>query len=237
MPTGIDFRRYRKVRRFVTGVFIHVVWWDVMLNVPGLRRFRRPPLVRYQAIARRYRALAGEMGGVLIKLGQFLSTRVDILPPEITRELAGLQDEVPPGALRGRRAPDRGGLRHARSPRSSPGSPRSRSAPPRSPRSTRPACPPARRWWSRCCGRGSTCWSRPTSRRSGWRPALLKFSKTHPAAHRPQPRGRGDHQHHPAPSSTWRPRGATPSASRRTSPATPGSICRRSSGTGAPAGR
>jgi predicted unusual protein kinase regulating ubiquinone biosynthesis (AarF/ABC1/UbiB family) len=96
MPAGIDFRRYRKLRRFVTRVFIQVVWWDVVLNVPGLRRFRRPPLVRYQAIARRYRALAGEMGGVLIKLGQFLSTRVDILPPEITQELAGLQDEVPP---------------------------------------------------------------------------------------------------------------------------------------------
>ena len=96
MPAGIDFRRYRKLRRFVTRVFLQVVWWDVVLNVPGLRRFRRPPLVRYQEIARRYRALAGEMGGVLIKLGQFLSTRVDILPPEITRELAGLQDEVPP---------------------------------------------------------------------------------------------------------------------------------------------
>jgi len=96
MPAGIDFRRYRKVRRFVTRVFLQVVWWDVVLNVPGLRRFRRPPLVRYQEIARRYRALAGGMGGVLIKLGQFLSTRVDILPPEITQELAGLQDEVPP---------------------------------------------------------------------------------------------------------------------------------------------
>lgn len=96
MPAGIDFRRYRKVRRFVTRTFLQVFWWDVILNVPGLRRLRRPPLVRYQEIARRYRALAAEMGGVLIKLGQFLSTRVDILPPEITRELAGLQDEVPP---------------------------------------------------------------------------------------------------------------------------------------------
>lgn len=38
------------------------------------------------------------MGGLLIKLGQFLSTRVDILPPSTTRELAGLQDEVPPVA-------------------------------------------------------------------------------------------------------------------------------------------
>lgn len=32
----------------------------------------------------------------MIKLGQFLSIRVDILPSEVTSELAGLQDEVPP---------------------------------------------------------------------------------------------------------------------------------------------
>jgi predicted unusual protein kinase regulating ubiquinone biosynthesis (AarF/ABC1/UbiB family) len=92
----IDFQRYRKVRRFVTGVFIHVMWWDVVLNVPGLRRFRIPAVARWSRIARRYRALASEMGGVLIKLGQFFSVRVDLLPPEVTRELAGLQDEVPP---------------------------------------------------------------------------------------------------------------------------------------------
>jgi len=96
MATGIDFRRYRKVRRFVARTFVHVVWWDMILNVPGLRRFRRPAVERWQGIARRYRGLAGEMGGVLIKLGQFFSTRVDILPPEVTRELAGLQDEAPP---------------------------------------------------------------------------------------------------------------------------------------------
>ena len=35
------------------------------------------------------------MGGVMIKMGQFLSARVDMLPPEITEELTGLQDEVP----------------------------------------------------------------------------------------------------------------------------------------------
>lgn len=40
--------------------------------------------------------LAVRMGGVLIKLGQFLSARTDILPIYITGELAGLQDEVPP---------------------------------------------------------------------------------------------------------------------------------------------
>lgn len=94
--SGIDFKRYRKVRRFVTRVFLHVLWWDILLNAPGLRRFRRPAVERWARIARRYRALAAEMGGVLIKLGQFFSVRVDLLPPEVTRELAGLQDEVPP---------------------------------------------------------------------------------------------------------------------------------------------
>jgi predicted unusual protein kinase regulating ubiquinone biosynthesis (AarF/ABC1/UbiB family) len=35
------------------------------------------------------------MGGVLIKVGQFLSARVDVLPSSVTDELAKLQDEVP----------------------------------------------------------------------------------------------------------------------------------------------
>lgn len=96
LPARIDFRRYRKVRRFVARTFLHVLWWDMLLNVPLLRRFRPPAAGRWAGIARRYRTLAGEMGGVLIKLGQFLSVRVDLLPPEVTRELAGLQDEVPP---------------------------------------------------------------------------------------------------------------------------------------------
>ena len=35
------------------------------------------------------------MGGLMIKVGQFLSARLDVLPIEITQELSGLQDEVP----------------------------------------------------------------------------------------------------------------------------------------------
>jgi predicted unusual protein kinase regulating ubiquinone biosynthesis (AarF/ABC1/UbiB family) len=94
-PRGIDFRRYRKLRRFVARTFLHVLWWDVLLAWPPLARFRRPPAERWRGIARRYRALAIEMGGVLIKLGQFLSVRVDLLPADVVGELAGLQDEVP----------------------------------------------------------------------------------------------------------------------------------------------
>lgn len=44
----------------------------------------------------RLRTTALEMGGVLIKVGQFLSSRVDLLPTEYIEELALLQDEVPP---------------------------------------------------------------------------------------------------------------------------------------------
>lgn len=99
--SNIDFRRYRKVRRFFARAFLHVIWWDIILNRPILRWFRTPPLPRWQKIARRYRFLAVDMGGVLIKLGQFLSIRVDVLPPAVTGELAGLQDEVPAAPLAG----------------------------------------------------------------------------------------------------------------------------------------
>ena len=44
------------------------------------------------------------MGGVLIKIGQFLSARLDVLPREITDELAGLQDEVKPEPMESVRA-------------------------------------------------------------------------------------------------------------------------------------
>lgn len=44
---------------------------------------------------RTFRITAIEMGGLLIKLGQFLSARADLLPPEALAELTQLQDEVP----------------------------------------------------------------------------------------------------------------------------------------------
>ncbi|HKT37919.1 MAG TPA: AarF/ABC1/UbiB kinase family protein, partial [Ktedonobacterales bacterium] len=44
---------------------------------------------------RAFRVTAIEMGGLLIKLGQFLSARADLLPTEALAELSQLQDEVP----------------------------------------------------------------------------------------------------------------------------------------------
>ena len=91
----IDRKRYGIVRAFFVGLFVHLLFWDILLNRPGLRWLRRKPAQRWQKISRKYRQLAIEMGGVLIKLGQFLSVRVDILPREVTSELAGLRDEIP----------------------------------------------------------------------------------------------------------------------------------------------
>lgn len=104
---GLDARafitnaRYRKLVWFFGLVLLHALWWELLLRkVVLLRRLsERTMLRRWQIIARRYRAIAVEMGGVLIKLGQFLSIRVDVLPAEVVRELAGLQDEVPPESI------------------------------------------------------------------------------------------------------------------------------------------
>ncbi len=91
-----DRKRYRRVRWFFIRILWHVIWWDIVLSLPVVRWFRTPALVRWKKIAQEYRTMATEMGGVLIKLGQFLSTRVDIFPREVLAELSGLQDEVPP---------------------------------------------------------------------------------------------------------------------------------------------
>lgn len=94
-PAAIDRQRYQRLIRFFAGVLIHIVGWDIVLRrlAPGRVLASRP--ARWRGISRRFRQLAVEMGGVLIKLGQFLSSRVDVLPPEITEELQDLQDEVP----------------------------------------------------------------------------------------------------------------------------------------------
>ena len=96
--TAIDQSRYRKILQFFSGMIAHVIWWDLVVRrVPGAgQRALTSRPQRYREMARDFRGLAIEMGGVMIKLGQFLSSRVDVLPVEITDELKGLQDEVPP---------------------------------------------------------------------------------------------------------------------------------------------
>jgi len=66
----------------------------------GLRElFGRPDeegIVGRRRQARRLRTALEELGPTFCKLGQILSTRPDLLPPEFIEELATLQDNVPP---------------------------------------------------------------------------------------------------------------------------------------------
>jgi predicted unusual protein kinase regulating ubiquinone biosynthesis (AarF/ABC1/UbiB family) len=97
---SFDRWRYLRVVRYFAGAFAHLIFWEIILrSILGQSFVERSASRRWQRLARRFRALAVELGGVLIKLGQFLSVRVDVLPREVTTELAGLQDEVPPEQL------------------------------------------------------------------------------------------------------------------------------------------
>src|SRR5574337_2024896 len=61
---------------------------------PGVRKARLKAL--HAGNARMLREHMVRMRGVLIKIGQFMSSRVDILPEEYTDELSKLQYQVPP---------------------------------------------------------------------------------------------------------------------------------------------
>ncbi len=96
MKNSLLRARYRRIMIFFTGVALNFIFWEIVLPRIGMRALsRRTRSNRYRRVAAQFRSLAIRMGGVMIKVGQFLSARLDVLPPEITAELAGLQDEVP----------------------------------------------------------------------------------------------------------------------------------------------
>ncbi|MEB0003117.1 MULTISPECIES: AarF/ABC1/UbiB kinase family protein [unclassified Cryobacterium] len=88
--------RYRRILRFAARYLVQTWWYELFLPRIGLARLSaRNRSARLQRIAQRFHVLAVDLGGLMIKVGQFMSSRLDVLPPEITKELEGLQDEVP----------------------------------------------------------------------------------------------------------------------------------------------
>jgi predicted unusual protein kinase regulating ubiquinone biosynthesis (AarF/ABC1/UbiB family) len=89
--------RYRRITFFFARILLGLIFWELIFPRIGLRRWtHRTRPRRLKSIAISFRQLAITLGGVMIKVGQFLSARVDVMPEEITAELAGLQDAVPP---------------------------------------------------------------------------------------------------------------------------------------------
>ena len=88
--------RYRRILRFASLQLVQLWWYELFLPRLGFGGVsERTRERRMRKLAQRFHALAVELGGLMIKVGQFLSSRLDVLPPEITAELEGLQDEVP----------------------------------------------------------------------------------------------------------------------------------------------
>ncbi|MDO5753606.1 AarF/ABC1/UbiB kinase family protein [Arthrobacter sp.] len=95
--SGNTRARYRRILRFAAWHLAVAWWFELILPRLGLAKIaERTRAKRMRRFARRFHALALDLGGLMIKVGQFMSSRLDVLPPEITAELEGLQDEVPP---------------------------------------------------------------------------------------------------------------------------------------------
>ena len=67
----------------------------------GLQMINRKPREQISRLSRpeRLRLVFEELGPTFIKLGQLLSTRPDLIPPDFLDELAKLQDDIPPFSL------------------------------------------------------------------------------------------------------------------------------------------
>jgi ubiquinone biosynthesis protein len=100
-------RRYREIVEVLAGhgfgVLLDQLDLSQRLNLPYrlLSRWQAPPEVN---TAEHVRLALEELGPTAIKLGQLLSTRPDLLPPDIIVELRRLQDAAPEVAWPGIRA-------------------------------------------------------------------------------------------------------------------------------------
>ena len=95
------------MKRFLRGASIVWVVFRYGLDDLVLNSFQRPwlhALARVLSIGRNLEAPRGQrlrealerLGPIFVKFGQVLSTRRDLMPPDIADELALLQDRVPP---------------------------------------------------------------------------------------------------------------------------------------------
>ena len=94
--------RFFKDQRFRTIIsmflkFVFQLWWvNKKRRFLTEDKFQKQIKEIYRKQARMFAETASDLGGLLIKLGQFFSSRVDILPEEYTSELSTLQDAVRP---------------------------------------------------------------------------------------------------------------------------------------------
>ena len=96
-----NYRVFRRAQHIVLTVRRYGFFGDLIRqsNLPPILKLKKVPAPEptgAQARSARLRAMLEELGPTFIKLGQILSTRPDLLPGDITSELAMLQDHVTP---------------------------------------------------------------------------------------------------------------------------------------------
>lgn len=87
--------RFVMVLIWAAQLFARVLFWQIYMRriFPGYVERTNPQ--RWVRYAKQFRRFALARAGLFIKLGQFISTRLDALPEAVIRELESLQDEVP----------------------------------------------------------------------------------------------------------------------------------------------
>ncbi|MEO3946009.1 AarF/ABC1/UbiB kinase family protein [Gorillibacterium sp. CAU 1737] len=94
-------KRYREIIAALVhhgfGYLVEEMGLFQLLSLP--RRWRSGPEIPAKTLGERIRLVLEELGPAFVKLGQLSSTRQDLLPAEVIRELEKLQDDVPPFSM------------------------------------------------------------------------------------------------------------------------------------------
>ena len=91
--------KYRAFYRITVIVFMFIKFmWQIFWFRRTHRFWDEAAREKWESLlvnqAKEYRKKSLELEGLLIKFGQFLSTRADLLPPVFLKELEGLVDRV-----------------------------------------------------------------------------------------------------------------------------------------------
>ncbi|KAL6549715.1 hypothetical protein OROMI_020203 [Orobanche minor] len=92
----------RRVKVFTLAIVIYLDYKALQMKEKWTKKSKRAYLWEkaHERNAKRVLSLIVELEGLWVKLGQYLSTRADVLPPVYISLLRQLQDSLPPRPLK-----------------------------------------------------------------------------------------------------------------------------------------